>query len=53
LKLSARKVRAKAVTELFDMPSCASRVVRVAPIKAKGKPDEMPRKNAAIGPDSM
>ena len=31
----------------FSIPSCASRVVNVAAIIAKGKPEEMPRKKAA------
>src|SRR3954469_25324304 len=52
LKLYARKVRAKAVTALLVMPCCASRVVSVAPIIEKAKPDEMPRKSAASGAGS-
>src|SRR3954463_6988629 len=31
------------------MPCCARRVVRVAPIIEKAKPEEMPRASAAIG----
>src|SRR5918992_5269908 len=34
------------------MPCCARRVVRVAPIIAKAKPEEMPRKSAASGAGS-
>ena len=49
LKLKARNVNAKAVTALFLRPSCARRVVRVAAIIANPKPDDTPRKNAAIG----
>lgn len=39
----------KAVTVRLSMPSCARRVVSVAPIMAYGKPEEMPTKNAASG----
>ena len=49
LKLYAKKVNAKAVTALFEIPSCANRVVRVAPIRANGKAEDIPRKNAARG----
>ncbi len=49
LKLKARNVNANAVTVLFLIPSCASLVVSVAAIIANPKPDETPRKNAAIG----
>src|SRR5512139_973144 len=35
------------------MPSCASRVVSVAAISAKGAPEETPRKNAASGAGSV
>src|SRR5262245_3639408 len=45
-------VSANAVTALLVMPCWASRVVRVAPIMAKPKPEEMPRKRAASGADS-
>jgi hypothetical protein len=31
------------------IPSCANRVVSVAPIMANGKPEETPTKKAAIG----
>ena len=40
---------ANAVTALFRTPYCARRVVRVAAIIAKPKPDEMPRNAAASG----
>jgi hypothetical protein len=39
----------KAVTVDFSIPCCASRVVSVAPIMVYGKPDETPRRNAAMG----
>src|SRR5687768_15698072 len=38
-----------AVTALLVMPCWASRVVSVAPIMAKAKPEEMPRNKAASG----
>ena len=40
LKLNARNVNANAVTALFLIPSCARRVVSVAAIIAKPKPDD-------------
>src|SRR5688572_4391459 len=51
-RLYARNVSANAVTALFVMPCCASRVVSVAPIIANPKPDEMPRNKAASGAGS-
>jgi hypothetical protein len=42
-------VSENAVTALLVMPCCARRVVSVAPIIAKAKPDEMPRNKAARG----
>ncbi len=39
----------KAVTAFLSMPSCASRVVRVEAIIAKGKPELIPRNKAASG----
>src|SRR4051812_5643340 len=52
LKLYARKVSANAVTALLVTPCWARRVVSVAPIMAKVKPDETPRNSAASGADS-
>src|SRR5262249_1674822 len=45
-------VSAKAVTVLLLIPYCARRVVSVAPIIVKPKPEEMPRNSAASGPAS-
>src|SRR5215467_11381517 len=45
-------VSAKAVTVPLLIPYCARRVVRVAPIIVKPKPEEMPRNSAASGPAS-
>jgi hypothetical protein len=42
-------VRANAVTALFRIPYWASRVVSVAAIMAKAKPDDTPRNAAASG----
>eukprot|EP01035_Chromulina_nebulosa_P007406 gene7405-10009_t len=44
-----RNENVTAVTVRLVMPSCASRVVKVAPIIAYGKPDEMPSSKAASG----
>ena len=38
-----------AVIVFLSSPSCASRVVSVAPIIAYGKPDDTPSANAASG----
>src|SRR5215470_16818741 len=45
-------VSAKAVTVPLLIPYCAKRVVSVAPIIVKPKPEEMPRNSAASGPAS-
>jgi len=45
-------VSANAVTALLVMPCWARRVVRVAPIIANAKPEEIPRNKAASGADS-
>src|SRR5262245_21881626 len=45
-------VSANAVTAPLLIPCCARRVVSVAPIIAKPKPEEMPRNSAASGPAS-
>src|SRR5262245_43214829 len=45
-------VSAKAVTALLLIPCWARRVLKVAPIIAKPKPEEMPRNSAASGPAS-
>src|SRR5258706_8661919 len=45
-------VSVKAVTALLVMPFWARRVVSVAPIIAKAKPEEAPRNSAASGADS-
>src|SRR3954469_22298213 len=52
LELDARKAGTNAVTALFVIPCCASRVVSVAPIIEKAKPEEMPRNSAASGAGS-
>src|SRR5262245_45445881 len=45
-------VSVNAVTALLVIPCCARRVVRVAPIIAKVKPDDVPRNSAASGAGS-
>ncbi len=42
----------KAVIVALSSPSCFSRVVSVAPIMVKARPEEMPMKNTATGPRS-
>ena len=52
MKLYTSSASANAEIDLFWMPASESRLVRVAASIAKGNPEDMPRKKAAIGADS-